>query len=142
MVKRNFLAGSLAFGTIICCSLPVLAQSAASADDKADLSKIKSEIEKKNYATALKELKPLAEKGSKGAQFHLALMYLEGQGVPEDPKKAAEWFQKSADQGGKHSIYNLGLLYAQGKGVKQDINKAFELFKKVADEGEADAQYN
>ena len=143
MVKRDFLAWSLALNTMLCCGLPMPSQSATLSHNEEDIVKAKDAIAHKNYSTALTILKPLAEQqGLRPAQYHLALMYLEGQGVAADPKKAAELFKKAADQGGKHAAYNLGLLYAQGRGVKQDFNKAFEIFKKVADEGDADAQYN
>ena len=37
-----------------------------------------------DFATALREWRPLAEQGDAGAQFNLGLMYNEGQGVPQD----------------------------------------------------------
>ena len=39
-----------------------------------------------DYATALKEWKPLAEQGDANAQFGLGVMYEYGDGVPEDDK--------------------------------------------------------
>ncbi len=37
-----------------------------------------------DYATALREFRPLAEQGDVDAQFNLGLMYSKGQGVPQD----------------------------------------------------------
>ena len=37
-----------------------------------------------DWATALKEWKPLAEEGNAAAQFNLGLMYQNGYGVPQD----------------------------------------------------------
>ncbi len=37
-----------------------------------------------DYATALKEGRPLAEQGDAGVQFGIASMYYFGQGVPRD----------------------------------------------------------
>ncbi len=37
-----------------------------------------------DYATALRELRPLAEQGDANAQFNLGLMYDDGRGVPQD----------------------------------------------------------
>ena len=37
-----------------------------------------------DYATALREFRPLAEQGFVRAQFNLELMYFKGEGVPED----------------------------------------------------------
>ncbi len=41
-------------------------------------------IEKGDYETALKELRPLAEKGDANGQCYLARMYAEGLGVPQN----------------------------------------------------------
>jgi TPR repeat protein len=37
-----------------------------------------------NFATAIREWKPLAEQGDPTAQFNLWLMYKQGLGVPQD----------------------------------------------------------
>ena len=36
------------------------------------------------YATALREWRPLAEQGDANAQFNLGMLYTKGQGVPQD----------------------------------------------------------
>ncbi len=43
-----------------------------------------------DYATAVREWRPLAEQGVAEAQFYLGLMYDNGQGVPQDYAKAHE----------------------------------------------------
>jgi len=40
--------------------------------------------ERGDYDTALAEFRPLAEQGNTEAQYNLALMYGNGQGVPQD----------------------------------------------------------
>lgn len=52
-----------------------------------------------DYATALKEFKPLAEQGDAVAQYNLGKMYRKGHGVSKDGKKAAKWYRKAAEQG-------------------------------------------
>ncbi len=42
-----------------------------------------------DYAKAIRELRPLAEKGYANAQVVLGVMYVKGQGVPQDYTKAA-----------------------------------------------------
>jgi hypothetical protein len=37
-----------------------------------------------DYATALRDWRPLAEQGDAGAQFYLGTLYAFGQGVPQD----------------------------------------------------------
>ena len=55
--------------------------------------------ENQDYATALKEWRPLAEQGSAAAEFNLGLLFYDGRGVAQDFTEAAQWFQRSADQG-------------------------------------------
>jgi TPR repeat protein len=44
-----------------------------------------------NYATALREWRPLAEQGDPRAQFPLGSLYENGNGVPRDFVKARQW---------------------------------------------------
>ena len=73
-----------------------------------------------DYATALKEWKPLAEKGDVDAQTNLGLMYQNGWGVPQDDKEAVYWYKLAAEQGDAKAQYNLGVMYALGEGVIKD----------------------
>ena len=52
-----------------------------------------------DYATALEEWTPLAEQGYPKAQFNLAYMYKNGQGVLQDYQTAAKWYTLAAEQG-------------------------------------------
>ena len=51
-----------------------------------------------DYATALKEYRPLAEQGHAAAQYNLGLMYANGKGVPQDYVQAHMWFNIAAAQ--------------------------------------------
>ena len=55
--------------------------------------------ERFDYATALKEWRPLAEQGDAAAQYNLGVMYREGQGVPQDDVQAYLWMNLAAAQG-------------------------------------------
>ena len=71
----------------------------------ADLYKGLIAAQEGDYATALKEWKPLAEQGNVDAQFNLGQMYLRGDGVSQDFKEAARWYTVAAEQGNKmHNI--------------------------------------
>ncbi len=52
-----------------------------------------------DYATALKEWRPLAEQGDAEAQFIMGGMYNLGQGVPQDDVQAHMWLSLAAAQG-------------------------------------------
>ena len=49
-----------------------------------------------DYATALRELRVLAEQGHASAQYNLGFMYDNGQGVPQDYVAAHMWYNLSA----------------------------------------------
>lgn len=76
-----------------------------------------------DYATALRELKPLAEQGHAGSQYILGLMYAGyggGRGVLEDRAEAVRWFRSAAEQGNADAQTELGAMHATGTGVLQD----------------------
>ncbi len=68
-----------------------------------------------DYATALRELRPLAEQGNTNAQFMLGLMYYKGGGVPQDYAEAAKWYRKAAEQGNADAQYIHGLMHSLGR---------------------------
>lgn len=66
-------------------------------------------------------------------------MYHYGQGVAQDYRKAAEWYQKAAFNGHVLAQVRLADLCYYGRGIKQDCAKAQELYRKAATQGNADA---
>lgn len=60
--------------------------------------------------------------------YNLGIKYAYGRNVPQDYKKAAECYQKSAELGLAEAQCNLGSLYAKGRGVSQDYEKAVEWY--------------
>ena len=95
-----------------------------------------------DYATALREWKPLAEQGNAGAQYNLGLMYVKGEGVIQDYKTAVKWFTLAAEQGHAPAQFNLGLMYENGHGVPQDYKTAVKWWKLAAEQGHALSQLN
>ena len=77
-----------------------------------------------DYATAIREWRPLAKQGVADAQYNLGVMYGEGLGVPQDYAKAVGWWRKSAEQGHATAQYNLGVAYHNGEGVPQNYAQA------------------
>ena len=90
-----------------------------------------------DYATAIKEWRPLAEQGSAAAQFNLGLMYQEGHGVPQDYGVAANWFARSAAQDYTKAQLNLGAMYGAGTGLRRDYVQAYKWLNLCAAKGEA-----
>lgn len=95
-----------------------------------------------DYATAIKEWRPLAEAGDASAQYNLGVMYETGRGVPQDDQEAVKWYRKAAEQGDASAQHNLGLMYDNGQGVPQDYREALKWYRKAAEQGNAGAQNN
>ncbi len=93
-------------------------------------------------ADDLEALKRAAEQGDALAQFNLGVMYVKGEGVPEDDAKAVYWYRKAAEHGDALAQFNLGVMYANGEGVPEDDAKAVYWYRKAAEQGDASAQYN
>ena len=94
----------------------------------------------KNYAVALKEIRPLAQAGNADAQHLLGLMYYMGRGVPQDYKQALEWHRKAAQKGKADAQYVVGAMYYTGNAVIQDHKQAVAWFRRAAEQGHPDAQ--
>ena len=75
---------------------------------------------RQDYETALREFKTDAAAGDENAQYNVGLMYLKGEGVPQNPEEAARWFHRAAMQGQVDAQSFLGALHADGHGVHQD----------------------
>ena len=80
-------------------------------------------IDRKDYVKAAESLKKAAEHGHVEAQFYLANMYADGQGVKKDYQQAMHWYRKVADQGFAEAQFNLGVMYYKGQGVTQDYEQ-------------------
>ncbi|BCJ90696.1 hypothetical protein IZ6_14310 [Terrihabitans soli] len=83
--------------------------------------------------------------GDPSAQFNLAMMYVEGNGVPKDPKRAMQLFSNAAKKGHGPSRALLGHMMFKGEvGKRQpEIGLAWMgLARQSAEQsGEADAQW-
>ena len=95
-----------------------------------------------DYASALREFRPLALQGIAVAQNNLGFMYDHGQGVPEDNRQAVYWYRQAAEQGHANAQYNLGIMYDHGQGVPEDDRQVVYWYRQAAEQGHADAQYN
>jgi TPR repeat protein len=71
--------------------------------------------------------------GDEYAQNNLGLMYRQGNGVLEDNKEAAKWFQKAVAQGSPEGMTNLAMLYATGEGMPQNCGEAAKLYSAALD---------
>ena len=88
-----------------------------------------------DYATALREWRPLAEQRDAEAQDFLGTLYFEGRGVSQDYVKARQWWEKAAAQGSASAQNDLGLVYANGLGGPQDLVQAHMWYSLAAGNG-------
>ena len=95
-----------------------------------------------DFATALKEWKPLAEQGNAAAQYNLGVAYYKGKGVTQDYAEAVKWYRKAAEQGYADAQNNLGLMCYNGEGVLQDTIAAHMWFNIAAANGNTFAAEN
>jgi Sel1 repeat len=99
-------------------------------------------FERRDFATVLRLLRPLADQGNSVAQFILGVMYDNGEGVPQNNAEAMKWYREAADRGEPNAQCNLGTMYLTGQGVPQDYAEALKWYRKAADQGNANAQFN
>ena len=78
-----------------------------------------------DYATALKEWRPLAEQGNVTSQYNIAVMYDKGEGVLQDNVRAHMWYNiaaaNGAEKSGEWRDQRAGLM------TSADISKAQSL---------------
>ncbi|MFP5409904.1 MAG: tetratricopeptide repeat protein [Gammaproteobacteria bacterium] len=83
-----------------------------------------------------------AEAGDADAQLQLGMRYATGDGLVQNDKEAAKWFERAARQGLAEAQYEYGLALLNGRGVVQDYRAAFGWIEKPALRGHAKAQYS
>ena len=66
-----------------------------------------------DFVTAMKELRPLAERGDANAQYNVGVMYGQGVGVERNDSEAVKWFRKAALQGHAGAQMNLGIIFSR-----------------------------
>lgn len=109
-------------------------------------------FDKGDYATTIRELKPLAILGNATAQAYLGAMYDEGLGITQDYQQAVKWYRMAADQGipvvryrvGRPAMidvmFRLGTMYDEGLGTEQDYWQAVKWLRLAAEYRHFEAQ--
>jgi localization factor PodJL len=87
-------------------------------------------------------LRAAASRGDAGAQYEVALRYVDGRGVPQNLSEAAEWFERAAKQGLVPAQFRLGGLYEKGLGVKKNLETARRYYVAAGEAGHAKALHN
>src|SRR3984885_2400642 len=114
--------------------LVVLGVAALAQTPDATYLEARAALQKKDFETAVKILRPLAEGGMARAQSTLGGMYASGLGVPQSYTDAVGWFQKSAAQGFAEGQVNMGLATGNGQGIAKNEAQGAVWFRKAADQ--------
>ena len=86
-------------------------------------------MQKIKLVSRFKKTMPVAEQGDPKAQFAIAKMYEEGDGVRQDMREAVKWYMKAADQGFPNAQFQIGWMYANGIGLRQDYAQAAKWYR-------------
>jgi TPR repeat protein len=101
-----------------------------------------SAYERGDYAAALAQWLPLAERGDPEAQYRVGRLYYYGRGVDQDFVQAGEWYLRAAEGGHARSQSNLGTMYEQGRGFPKNDENAARWYAEAAEQGRPLAQNN
>jgi len=96
-----------------------------------------------DYAAAAPWFKRAAEALEPDGMLFLAELYLDGNGVERDPKKAVEWLAQAVAFNNADAMDLLGNCYRKGIGVPSpNLNEAARLFSEAMSRGNYNAQAN
>src|SRR6266487_2097377 len=88
--------------------------------------------ERGDYAAALAQLRPLADRGDTTAQLYMALTV--SARVPKDFTEAVKWYCKAAEKGSEWAILNLATMYHRGSGVPKDYGEAMKWYRRGSEQ--------
>jgi TPR repeat protein len=90
----------------------------------------------------IKQIEKLAEQGSIRDEIALAGDYFVGDGVPQDAKMAAFWYEKAAGHGNPEAQNQIGYFYQAGIGVPKDAKRAVHWYRLASSSGYSQAKIN
>jgi len=95
-----------------------------------------------DHAGAAKIVLRAAQAGNAVAQLRLALLYDQGDGVPQSAKAAFEWYSRAAAQGEPESQNQVGLFYELGEGVPENWDLSARFIQASAQQGWMKGQFS
>lgn len=106
-------------------------KAAAIGSTEAKLILARTYIEMEDYDQAIIWLNQAVDSGDPTAKSLLAIMYLLGEGVIKNHKKALSLYKEAAKKNELLSLVNLGVIYEEGEIVPKDNNQAQFFFNKA-----------
>lgn len=89
----------------------------------------------------LDEIKDLARKGDKNAQYTLAKLYKEGKKINKDLNKYKNWLEEAAKNGSSDAMCELGDCYSNGLAVEKDEKTALTWYENAIKKDNIKAKY-
>lgn len=87
-------------------------------------------------------LEERVKNGDAASQYRLGVLYVQGQGVPQDYQRAGTLFRAAAEAGVPEAEYNVAVMYNEGMGMPRDLTQAVFWYQKAAAQGNANAAFN
>lgn len=78
----------------------------------------------------------LAQKGDAEAEYNLGECYLKGEGVKQDEREAANWYEKAANQGYPDAERAMGFVYRGGGARPMNKILSYMWFDLAAENGD------
>jgi TPR repeat protein len=117
-----------------------MAAAGAQADTQDDMHQARMAYITGHFADAAQHYQAAADTGLPEAQYDLAWLYRDGQGVAQHYGDANRWYRKAAVQGYTPAQYGLGTMYRDGLGVAIDLIEAHMWFNVAAEGGDLAAR--
>ena len=92
-------------------------------------------MQKQSFYEAADVCRVQAEKGERNAQFSMAVLNYQGNGMMSNMGQAQKWMRKAAIQNHNQAQYNLAIMIANGQGTEVDLVEAYAWFKISAENG-------
>ncbi len=92
-------------------------------------------LDEGQYEAALPFLKQSALTGEMSSVFELAELYMNGNFVEKNPRKAFDFYKMSALGGNMKAQYQIGKMYLEGRGTPQDYSSAIKWLSRSANQG-------
>jgi len=104
----------------------------------------RDENDKDDFINATHWYRKAAEQGDAEGEYLLGIMFLTGQGVPENTDSTVYWLQKSAYQNERPASQwaqrELGYMYEKGDQITSNLEQAIMWYQKAARQGNKDAR--
>lgn len=99
-----------------------------------------SAFKKKRYAQAITQMRPLAEKGYKNADYLLGMSYLLARSPHQNSPEGLKLVEKAASRGYPAAEMSMGVLFTDGIHQERDLVKAEKWFRKSIKNGNKTAK--